>query len=55
MQSKYGIICNYSVRGDASMALPAVNPSRYTVPKRYEETKPVQIQGFAHTKIIGMT
>lgn len=40
--------------GDTSLALPAMNPHHHTVPKRYEETRPVQIQGFAHTKIIGL-
>lgn len=43
-----------SMPGDTSLALPAVNPRQNTVPKRYEETRPVQIQGFAHTKIIGL-
>jgi len=38
--------------GVAAIYLPLITPRH--VPKRYEETRPVLIQGCAHNRIIGM-
>lgn len=40
-----------STAGMAAVNLPLI--AQRTVPKRYEETRPVLIQGCAHSKIIG--
>ncbi|XP_053406552.1 uncharacterized protein LOC128559291 [Mercenaria mercenaria] len=38
--------------GTATVSLPALTPRN--VPRRYEETRPVLIQGCAHSRIIGL-
>ena len=43
-----------SMPGDMNVVLPALTPRQHAVPRRYEETKPVHIQGYAHTRIIGI-
>ena len=44
----------FSMPGDMNVVLPSLTPRQHAVPRRYEETRPVHIQGYAHTKIIGM-
>lgn len=49
------MLAKHTMRGEggtSTVTLPVLTPK--TVPKRYEETRPVLIQGCAHSKIIGL-